>query len=131
MNKGECINLTIYVDNSGTEEKEIAEILERKHYPVEVQHIDSGDFVIGEMCVERKTVQDLLNSLIPKVEQKGHTFWEQIKVMKDTYKKAIVIVEGYIDWADRMLAGTLYGTCRWMADTFHKHNESRYQVQNV
>ena len=27
--------------------------------------------------------------------------------MKDTYKKQFVIVEGYIDWSDRMLAGSL------------------------
>ena len=107
MNKGECINLTIYIDNRGSGEKEIADILISKHYPVVVQHIDSGDFVIGEMGVERKTVSDLLNSLIPKVEQKGHPFWEQIKVMKDTYKKQLVIVEGYIDWADRRLVGSL------------------------
>ncbi len=98
----------IFVDNRGSDEAKIAEILERKHYPVTRQHVDSGDYIIGELGIERKTVQDLLNSIIPKVEQKGHTFWEQIKVMKDTYKKVIVIVEGYIDWDDRRLAGTLY-----------------------
>ena len=97
--EGENWGRMIFVDNRGSDEAEIAEILERKHYPVTRQHVDSGDYIIGELGIERKTVQDLLNSIIPKVEQKGHTFLEQIKVMKDTYKKVIVIVEGYIDWS--------------------------------
>ena len=94
----------IFIDNRGSGEKEIAEILQEKKYPVTLQHIDSADYVIGFLAIERKTVQDLRNSIIP---QKGHSFWSQIKVMKDTYKKVIVIVEGYIDWDDRMVSGSL------------------------
>jgi ERCC4-type nuclease len=96
----------IYVDNRGSNEKAIAQILEDMSYPVTVQHLDSGDYVIGDLAIERKTVPDLLGSVYS--QQKGHDFWMQIKVMKDTYKKVLVIIEGFIDWKDRSLKGIIY-----------------------
>jgi ERCC4-type nuclease len=97
----------IYVDNRGKDEQTISEILMLMHYPVIVQHIDSGDYIIGDLAIERKTVSDLVSSVICR--EKGHNFWEQLKVMRDTYKKVLVIIEGFIDWKDRQLAGILYG----------------------
>jgi len=97
----------IFVDNRGKDEQEIAEILTRKQYPVTVQHIESGDYVIGDLAIERKNIDDLINSVNSR--EKGHNFWEQLKVMKDTYKKCIVLIEGFIVWEDRQLAGIIYG----------------------
>ena len=97
----------IFVDNRGTSEQEIAALLNSKNYPVTVQHIDSGDYVIGDLAIERKTIDDLVGSVMSR--EKGHNFWEQIRVMKDTYKKQIVIIEGFIVWEDRQLAGIIYG----------------------
>lgn len=97
----------IFIDNRGKNEQEIADILSKKNYPVTVQHIDSGDYVIGDLAIERKTIDDLIGSVMSR--EKGHNFWNQIKVMKDTYKKQIVIIEGFIAWEDRQLAGIIYG----------------------
>jgi ERCC4-type nuclease len=96
--------MPIYVDNRGDGEKAIAEILSATNYPVQVQHVESGDFVFDEVGIERKTVSDLLNSLHSK--EKGHSLWEQVKVLKDTYKKPYVLIEGFLDWKDRMICGT-------------------------
>jgi ERCC4-type nuclease len=97
----------IYIDSRGKGEKEISELLLSKHYSVTVQYIESGDIVIEDIGIERKTVDDLLQSFYSKV--KGHSLYEQIKVLKDTYKKSLLIVEGYINWEDRLLNSILFG----------------------
>lgn len=48
-----------------------------------------GDYLIGEdVCVERKSVKDFVDSLIDK------RLFEQLKRMKEEYRKPILIVEG-------------------------------------
>lgn len=98
--------MTIFIDNRGSGERDIADILVKKQYPVSVQHIDSGDFIIGDLAIERKTVDDLIGSVMSR--EKGHNFFDQIRTMKDTYKKVIVLIEGFIVWEDRQLAGIIY-----------------------
>ena len=99
--------MPIYIDNRGDGEKDIAAILQKKNYPVVVQHIESGDYVFDEVGIERKTVTDLLNTLMSK--EKGHDLWTQIQTLKDTYKKPAVLIEGFIDWHDRQVSGVLLG----------------------
>jgi ERCC4-type nuclease len=96
----------IFVDNRGSAEQEIATLLSKKNYPVTVQHIDSGDYIIGNLAIERKTIDDLIGSVMSR--EKGHNFFDQLRVMKDTYKKQLVIIEGFIVWEDRQLAGIIY-----------------------
>ncbi len=55
---------------------------------VEVKRLDIGDFVIGNVCVERKTIRDFVNSIIDK------RLFTQIDLMKKNYEKQILIVEG-------------------------------------
>lgn len=97
--------MPIYIDTRGTGETAIAEELKKLHYPVELKHIESGDYVFGDtgVAIERKTISDLCNS----VTGGNRHFWEQLKVMKDTYKKPLILIEGYIDWNDKLLASII------------------------
>ena len=54
------------------------------------------------MWVSReRQFQTLLGSVTSR--EKGHNFWDQLKVLKDTYKKPLVLIEGQIIWEDRMI----------------------------
>ncbi len=48
--------------------------------------MEIGDFLIGNLIIERKTSEDLKNSIIDK------RFFEQIKNLKD--KRSLIIIEG-------------------------------------
>jgi ERCC4-type nuclease len=97
--------MPIYCDNRGKGELEVAELLKMKKIPVEVKYLESGDFYFNDIGIERKTVNDLIFSTIGKERH----LWDQLKVMKDTYKKCLIIVEGYINWKDRLVSGILQG----------------------
>lgn len=99
--------MPIFVDNRGDGEAAVAEWLRKLNYPVTVQHIESGDYVFDEIGIERKTISDLIGSLMSK--EKGHSLWSQLSVLKDTYKKPALLVEGFIDWHDRQVSGVLIG----------------------
>jgi len=94
-------NMPIWIDNRGQGEEELYNILLSKHLAVERRYIESGDIVIGEIGIERKTIQDLINS----VAGQNRHFWEQIEVLKNTYKIPIVIVEGTLNYTDRLVSG--------------------------
>jgi ERCC4-type nuclease len=72
-----------------------------------LQHIESGDYVFDQVGIERKTISDLVGSVTGK--EKGHNFWNQLKILKDTYKKPLVLIEGFIDWDDRMVSSIVIG----------------------
>ena len=96
--------MPIYVDTRGDGEKEIAKFLQGLNIPVELRHIDSGDYVFNDIAIERKTVPDLFGS----VYGEGRHFWDQLKTMKETYKKCIVLIEGDLDMNDRATSGIFY-----------------------
>ena len=99
--------MPIFVDTRGDGEKDIARILGTLRYPVELRHIESGDYVFDNVGIERKTIQDLVGSVTGK--EKGHNLWQQLAVLKDTYKKPLLLVEGFIDWDDRMVSSIIIG----------------------
>lgn len=74
------------------------------HLAVEIRHIDSGDVVFGDCGIERKTINDLINS----VTGENRHFFEQLKVLKATYKKPLLIVEGPFSYKDKWISGVLY-----------------------
>ena len=94
----------MFIDSRGEGEKEIAKFLIKLHIPVEVRHIDSSDYVFNDIAIERKEVNDLLNS----VYGPNRHFWEQLKVMKETYKKCLVIIEGVFPMEDKQCSGIYY-----------------------
>ena len=101
----EILLMSIFIDNKGSGEEELYEILKDKYnLPVKRIHVDSGDIIFGDIGIERKTVSDLQNSVIGT----NRHFWDQIKVLKDTYKYPIVIVEGMYNRKDRVVNGILY-----------------------
>ena len=56
--------------------------------PVEVRQIYPGDYVIGEVAVERKTVSDFFSSLIKQ------RLFEQVQRLRESYPVSLVLVEG-------------------------------------
>jgi len=93
----------IFIDKRGTGEEELYELLNERHLAVERRFIESGDIVFGGVGIERKTVNDLVSSVISK----KHHLWDQFKVLKSTYKIPLLIVEGNINYKDRMVSGIL------------------------
>jgi Fanconi anemia group M protein len=68
-------------------EKKIVEILKLfDDIRVVEENLEIGDFLIGNLIIERKTSEDLKNSIIDK------RFFEQIKNLKD--KRSLIIIEG-------------------------------------
>jgi ERCC4-type nuclease len=102
----------IIIDSRGSGEQSIAQKLREKNIPVEVKHVDSGDIILlGDNLVigiERKTVSDLICSVIgskTSFEKSNRHFYNQLEVMKSTYKKTLLIIEGDFDWNNKMLVG--------------------------
>ena len=55
---------------------------------VEIQRIAPGDYVLGPIGIERKTLTDFFNSLIRK------RLFEQVRRLKEAYPQALLLLEG-------------------------------------
>jgi ERCC4-type nuclease len=93
--------MPIFVDDR--EPEEVIKGLRRQNLAVEIHHNDSGDYVFGEVAIERKTISDLIGSVCSK----KHRLWDQLGTMKDTYQQPMLLVEGMINWKDPYLSGIL------------------------
>jgi DNA excision repair protein ERCC-4 len=71
------------------EPQQIIDELKRKQLSVEVRHLDSGDYVFNDVAIERKTLQDLINSTFDK------RLWVQLKTLKNTYKHPLLLIENW------------------------------------
>ena len=91
----------LYIANN--EPQDIIGMLKRRNLAVEVKHIDSGDYVFGDVAIERKTIEDLINSCTGGTRH----LWKQLETMQNTYKQPILLIEGIIDYNDRLLMGIL------------------------
>jgi ERCC4-type nuclease len=110
----------IFIDNRGTGEEELARILQvRFHLAVEVRHLDSGDVNFGDIGIERKSLADLYNS----VSGKNRHFWEQLEVLKRTYKSPFVMWEGPVDFSDNWVSGVYFSIILgWRIPVIHTTN---------
>lgn len=98
--------MPIFIDD--TEEKSgVPGYLRKFNADIKVQRIQSGDYIIGDIAIERKCLPDLLLSVRPNVSNPGHTIWNQLKVMKNTYKQPILLIEGHINWNDALENGII------------------------
>src|SRR3989338_8973473 len=61
--------------------------LSRLEIPFEFQHLEVADYVINEIAIERKTIQDLKSSIISK------RVFDQIKNLKQ-YPSSLIMIEG-------------------------------------
>jgi len=107
------------VDNRGSGEEEIYNLLSKKHLAVEHTHLDSGDIIFGSIGIERKTVSDLVNS----VTGNNRHLWEQLKILKDTYDTPILLIEGPINYKDKLLTGILFAILlKWKIPYINTYN---------
>lgn len=59
---------------------------------VRFEYLDVGDYLVDrEKCIERKTANDLVNSIIDK------RLFEQARYMARSFSKPIIVIEGSID----------------------------------
>jgi len=91
----------LYIDNR--EPQDIIDMFKRRNLAVEVKYIESGDYIMGNLAIERKTVNDLISS----VTSGERHMWSQLETMRNTYEQQILLVEGHIDTNDRLLMGIL------------------------
>jgi len=71
------------------EPKEIIDKL-RQRMPVKICRLLVGDYVIGEIVIERKTQTDLFNSA------NDNRLWNQLLLISKTYPKACLLFEGIV-----------------------------------
>jgi ERCC4-type nuclease len=70
------------------EPEEIPERLRGLGIEIEVRRIAPGDYVLGPIGIERKTVSDFFNSMVRK------RLFEQVQRLRDAYPQPLVILEG-------------------------------------
>lgn len=76
------------------EPRSIAEFLEDLGVKVKLMHLMPGDYVIGRMGVERKSVRDFFSSLISK------RLFDQVKRLREAYEEVALIVEGDLSFVE-------------------------------
>jgi len=64
-----------------------SELIASEEIEKEVRALKVGDYIIGEMCIERKTFQDFVSSMLSK------RIFPQLKNLL-SYKKRMLIIEG-------------------------------------
>jgi ERCC4-type nuclease len=85
-------SLPLYVDIH--EPLDIEERLREAGLPVTRKAITPGDYVIGEVGIERKTIYDFFSSIIKK------RLFEQVSRLRETYPRALLLVEGDLGLVD-------------------------------
>ncbi len=70
------------------EPQDIAEKLRELGVDFEVKKIAPGDYVLGPIGIERKTLFDFFNSMVRK------RLFEQVQRLRDSYPQPLVILEG-------------------------------------
>jgi len=76
----------LYVDTN--EPKDIAKRLAELGVAVERKKIAPGDYVCGEVGIERKTISDFFRSLVNK------RLFEQLRRLRESYPVALLVLEG-------------------------------------
>ena len=69
------------------EPEDIPDRLRELGVDVEIQKIAPGDYVLGPVGIERKTLTDFFNSLVRK------RLFEQVQRLKDAYPQALVLLD--------------------------------------
>lgn len=92
----------------------IPDKLRRKGLYVQMKTLDVGDYVVGELAVERKSVQDFISSLY------GGRLFEQAQRILRSYRDYVLVVEGDIQemLADLKNPKVYWGTLSALAINF-------------
>ncbi|MEW6069539.1 MAG: ERCC4 domain-containing protein [Candidatus Thermoplasmatota archaeon] len=73
------------------EPKSIGKLLLEKGIKFKVKSITPGDYIIGKLALERKTLRDFFSSMVKK------RLFEQLKRLKECYPQCSLILEGDIN----------------------------------
>ncbi|MFH1249453.1 MAG: ERCC4 domain-containing protein [archaeon] len=79
--------MKIVVDSREKNSMVIANLIEQKQ-EIEIKTLEIGDYIIGDIAIERKTIQDFISSTINK------RLSAQLENLKK-YKRKILILEGF------------------------------------
>jgi Fanconi anemia group M protein len=77
----------IIVDNREFRSKLVRELF-KKGFEINPKQLSVGDYIIGDVCIERKSIKDFYDSIIDK------RIFEQLKSLKSNYEKRLIIIEG-------------------------------------
>ena len=77
----------IVVDTREKQSLVAANLLEQKA-KIKFEHLEIGDYIIGDICIERKTFQDFLGSMVNK------RLIKQLRELKK-YPRPILLIEGF------------------------------------
>src|SRR5438876_3621180 len=80
------VRIPLVVDSN--EPEDIPERLRELGVEMEVRKIAPGDYVLGAVGIERKTLYDFFNSMVRK------RLFEQVQRLRDAYPQPLVILEG-------------------------------------
>src|SRR5438093_2982165 len=80
------VRIPLVVDSN--EPEDIPERLRELGVEIEVRKIAPGDYVLGPVGIERKTLYDFFNSMVRK------TLFEQVQRLRDAYPQPHVYLEG-------------------------------------
>ena len=80
------MRIPLVVDSN--EPDDIPERLRELGVDIEVRKLAPGDYVLGPVGIERKTLYDFFNSMIRK------RLFEQVQRLRDAYPQPLVILEG-------------------------------------
>jgi len=83
---GRSVRVPLIVD--ANEPHDIPDRLRELGVSVEVQKIAPGDYVLGPVGIERKTLTDFFNSLVRK------RLFEQVQRLREAYPQPLLILEG-------------------------------------
>jgi len=83
-----------YIRMDNREPKELCEALRSKFgHTVSYETLTIGDYLFSDVCIERKTVGDLLKSL------RDGRIWNQLKGAKENYPRPMIILEGALPYS--------------------------------
>jgi len=80
------VRIPLVVDSN--EPEDIPERLRELGVEIEIRKIAPGDYVLGPVGIERKTLYDFFNSMVRK------RLFEQVRRLRDAYPQPLVILEG-------------------------------------
>jgi len=76
----------ILIDQKEKNSLIISELIEKKH-PIEIKNLPVADYIIGDIAIERKTLNDFISSMLSK------RLTEQLENLKQ-FPKQLLILEG-------------------------------------
>ncbi|MCD6402900.1 MAG: hypothetical protein J7K98_01065 [Candidatus Aenigmarchaeota archaeon] len=98
MQKTLELNRTTILADFREKNSYVVEFLRRKPIALKFLDLEVGDYVVSEeVCVERKTANDFINSIID-----GRLF-EQAEALKRSYAKPVILIEGDISLVGRKI----------------------------